>query len=99
MRIQSNEQFKSIIYQINIDKQFSIYILKNSDLFKKPLSCAIGLISGEKHTLDFNKQNNKLLKQICENEKNKIIAYDIKYIANKLNLLEINLLGKLSLFQ
>ena len=95
VRIQSNEQFKSIIYQINIDKQFSIYILKNSDLFKKPLGCAIGLISGETYFLDFNKQNNKLLKQICENEKNKIIAYDIKHIANKLNLLEINLLGKL----
>ena len=95
VRIQSNEQLKSIIYQINIDKQFSIYILKNSDLFKKPLGCAIGLISGETYFLDFNKQNNKLLKQICENEKNKIIAYDIKYIANKLNLLEINLLGKL----
>ncbi len=95
VRIQSNEQLKSIIYQINIDKQFSIYILKNSDLFKKPLGCAIGLISGETYFLDFNKQNNKLLKQICENEKNKIIAYDIKHIANKLNLLEINLLGKL----
>ena len=95
VRIQSNEQFKSIIYQINIDKQFSIYILKNSDLFKKPLGCAIGLISGGTYFLDFNKQNNKLLKQICENEKNKIIAYDIKHIANKLNLLEINLLGKL----
>ena len=95
VRIQSNEQLKSIIYQINIDKQFSIYILKNSDLFKKPLGCAIGLISGETYFLDFNKQNNKLLKQICENEKIKIIAYDIKYIANKLNLLEINLLGKL----
>ena len=95
VRIQSNEQFKSIIYQINIDKQFSIYILKNSDLFKKPLCCAIGLISGETYFLDFNKQNNKLLKQICENEKINIIAYDIKYIANKLNLLEINLLGKL----
>ena len=95
VRIQSNEQLKSIIYQINIDKQFSIYILKNSDLFKKPLGCAIGLISGETYFLDFNKQNNKLLKQIFENEKNKIIAYDIKYIANKLNLLEINLLAKL----
>ena len=95
VRIQSNEQLKSIIYQINIDKQFSIYILKNSDLFKKPLGCAIGLISGETYFVDFNKQNNKLLKQICENEKNKIIAYDIKHIANKLNLLEINLLGKL----
>ena len=95
VRIQSNEQLKSIIYQINIDKQFSIYILKNSDLFKKPLGCAIGLISGETYFLDFNKQNNKLLKQICENEKNKIIAYDIKHIANKLNLLEVNLLGKL----
>ena len=95
VRIQSNEQLKSIIYQINIDKQFSIYILKNSDLFKKPLGCAIGLISGETYFLDFNKQNNKLLKQICENEKNKIIAYDIKHIANKLNLLEINLLAKL----
>ena len=95
VRIQSNEQLKSIIYQINIDKQFSIYILKNSDLFKKPLGCAIGLISGETYFVDFNKQNNKLLKQICENEKIKIIAYDIKYIANKLNLLEINLLGKL----
>ena len=95
VRIQSNEQLKSIIYQINIDKQFSIYILKNSDLFKKPLGCAIGLISGETYFVDFNKQNNKLLKQICENEKNKVIAYDIKHIANKLNLLEINLLGKL----
>ena len=95
VRIQSIEKLKSIIYQINIDKQFSIYILKNSDLFKKPLGCAIGLISGETYFLDFNKQNNKLLKQICENEKNKIIAYDIKHIANKLNLLEINLLGKL----
>ena len=95
VRIQSIEKLKSIIYQINIDKQFSIYILKNSDLFKKPLGCAIGLISGETYFLDFNKQNNKLLKQICENEKNKIIAYDIKHVANKLNLLEINLLGKL----
>ena len=95
VRIQSNEQLKSITDQINIDKKFSIYILKNSDLFKKPLGCAIGLISGETYFVDFNKQNNKLLKQICENEKIKIIAYDIKYIANKLNLLEINLLGKL----
>ena len=95
VRIQSNEQLKSIIYQINIQKKFSIYILKNSDLFKKPLGYAIGLISGETYFVDFNKQNNKLLKQICENEKIKIIAYDIKYIANKLNLLEINLLGRL----
>ena len=95
VRIQSNEQLKSITDQINIDKKFSIYILKNSDLFKKPLGCAIGLISGETYFVDFNKQNNKLLKQICENEKINIIAYDIKYIANKLNLLEINLLGKL----
>ena len=95
VRIQSNEQLKSITDQINIDKKFSIYILKNSDLFKKPLGCAIGLISGETYFVDFNKQNNKLLKQICENEKINIIAYDIKYIANKLNLLEINLFGKL----
>ena len=95
VRIQSNEQLKSITDQINIDKKFSIYILKNSDLFKKPLGYAIGLISGETYFVDFNKQNNKLLKQICENEKIKIIAYDIKYIANKLNLLEINLFGKL----
>ena len=95
VRVQSNEQIKAITDQINIDKKFSIYILKNSDLFKKPLGCAIGLISGETYFVDFNKQNNKLLKKICENEKIKIIAYDIKYIANKLNLLEINLLGKL----
>jgi len=95
VRIQSNEQLKSITDQINIDKKFSIYILKNSDLFKKPLGYAIGLISGETYFVDFNKQNNKHLKQICENEKIKIIAYDIKYIANKLNLLEINLFGKL----
>ena len=95
VRIQSNEQLKSITDQINIDKKFSIYILKNSDLFKKPLGCAIGLISGETYFVDFNKQNNKLLKQICENEKINIIAYDIKYIANKLNLLKINLFGKL----
>ena len=95
VRIQSNEQLKSITDQINIDKKFSIYILKNSDLFKKPFGYAIGLISGETYFVDFNKQNNKHLKQICENEKIKIIAYDIKYIANKLNLFEINLFGKL----
>ena len=94
-RVQSNEQLKSITDQINIDKKFSIYILKSSDLFEKPLGYAIGLISGETFFVDSNKQSNKFLKQICEHEKIEIIAYDIKYIANKLNLLDINLVGKL----
>ena len=95
VRIQSNEQLKSITDQINLDKKFSIYILKNSDLFKKPLGYSIGLQSGETFYLDSNKQNNKFLKQICELENIEIVAYDIKYIAKKLRLLEINLVGKL----
>ena len=69
MRIQSNEQLKSI-YQIN--KAIFYLHLKNSDLFKKPLGCAIGLISGETYFLDFNKQNNKLLNKYAKMKKIKL---------------------------
>ena len=95
VRIQSVEQLKPITKKISIDNKFSIYILKSLDLFEEPLGYAIGLQSGETFYLDSNKQNNKFLKQICELENIEIVAYDIKYIAKKLRLLEINLVGKL----
>ena len=95
VRIQSVEQLKPITKKISIDNKFSIYILKSSDLFEEPLGYAIGLQSGETFYLDSNKQNNKFLKQICELENIEIVAYDIKYIAKKLRLLDINLVGKL----
>ena len=95
VHVQSIEQLKSITEQISMYNKFSIYILKSSDLFELPLGYAIGLQSGETFYLDSNKQNNKFLKQICECENIEIVAYDIKYIAKKLHLLEINLVGKL----
>ena len=95
VRIQSIEQLKSITKKISVDNKFSIYILKSLDLFEEPLGYAIGLQSGETFYLDSNKQNNKFLKQICELENIEIVAYDIKYIAKKLRLLDINLVGKL----
>ena len=95
VRIQSVEQLKPITKKISIDNKFSIYILKSLDLFEEPLGYAIGLQSGETFYLDSNKQNNKFLKQICELENIEIVAYDIKYIAKKLRLLDINLVGKL----
>tara|TARA_B100001093_G_scaffold519883_1_gene611125 strand:+ start:34579 stop:37305 length:2727 start_codon:yes stop_codon:yes gene_type:complete len=95
VRVQSIEQLTSIDEQISTYNKFSIYILKSTDLFELPLGYAIGLQSGETFYFDFNKQNNKFLKQICERENIEIVAYDIKYIAKKLRLLEINLVGKL----